>query len=143
MAPILDGPDSNSNYPDWVYPDDTDNTMDTIAIPLIDIDADPALTHANYKLKRQTQPAGLVGVPRCMTRCMAAANTGHCASNADFLCLCSNRDYQFGVTQCWAAACNASLYDLALSCRDYVLSSSYAPLDSAYSPVERRLVGRP
>ncbi|BEI84162.1 hypothetical protein CcaverHIS002_0407660 [Cutaneotrichosporon cavernicola] len=117
MTPILDGPISN-HHPDWLYyPDDT---IDTIAIPLID--DDPALTHANYKHKRQTQPADLE-VPRCMTRCMGAANTGHCASNADFLCLCSNRDYQTGVTQCWAAACNATAYDLALS---YVASACTA-----------------
>lgn len=39
----------------------------------------------------------MAGIPGCVTRCMASANTGHCASSADYLCLCGNHAYQGAV----------------------------------------------
>ncbi|GMK59435.1 hypothetical protein CspeluHIS016_0800410 [Cutaneotrichosporon spelunceum] len=107
---------TDDNSTDDNYPDDT------LALPAVNYPDGPytdvytrgaALAHANYR--RQSDATGIVGVPGCMTRCMRLANTGHCASNADFLCLCANHDYQASVTQCWATKCNATSYNLALS----------------------------
>ncbi|CAK9786107.1 hypothetical protein CC85DRAFT_300695 [Cutaneotrichosporon oleaginosum] len=108
-----------------------------------DTHASPALHHANLKRQYASVPAGMVGIPGCVTRCMVSANAGFCASNQDYLCLCSNHAYQGAVTQCWAMRCNATSFDLALSYASAACTAIGAKIDPGSNGASTNLTMRP